>query len=81
MNLKNFPILVGSIPQLFDPELSNEFKNFPNLWEVHSTTFDPQLRNELKNFSNPEGTIPQLLTLNSEMKVLHWYLLWGFLQY
>ena len=27
------------------------------------------------------GSIPQLLILNSEMKDLHWYLLWGFLQY
>ena len=48
---------------------------------VHSITFDPELRKELKYFSNPGGSIPQLLTLNSEMKVLHRYLLWGSLQY
>ena len=28
-----------------------------------------------------EGSIPQLLILNWEMTDLHWYLLWGFLQY
>ena len=27
------------------------------------------------------GSTPQLVILNSEMKVVHWHLLWGFLQY
>ena len=39
------------------------------IWGVHSTTFDPELRNEFKIFSNPGGSIPQLLILNSEMNL------------
>ena len=40
-----------------------------SFWGVHYTTFYPELRNEFKNFSNPGGSIPQLLTLNSEMNL------------
>ena len=43
---------------------------------VHSTTFDPEHRNELKKISNPGGSIPQLLILNSEMN-LKILLIWG----
>ena len=35
----------------------------------------------IQNFFQSWGSIPQLFILNSEMKDLHWYLLWGFLQY
>ena len=58
----------------FEVHAKVEFPRFPpdvTTGRVHSTTFDPELRNELKNIPIQGGTIPQLLTLNSEMKVLY----------
>ena len=97
MKLKSFPILGGSIPQLFIlnsemnlnffqylgvhfttfyPKLWNEVKNFSNPGRSIPQLF---ILNSEINFKT-SGPF-QLLILNSEMKVLHWYLLWGFLQY
>ena len=57
--------------------------------KVHSTTLHASLNCTCKSrilkyfhqMSELEESIPKLLTLNSEIKVWHWYLLWGFLQY
>ena len=57
-----------------------EFYKFPpdvRSWGVHSTTFDPEPRNEFKMFSNPGGSIPQLLILNSEMNLNFFPILGG----
>ena len=45
--------------------------------KTSSTTFDPELRNEFKIFSNPGGSIPQLLILNSEMNLNFFPILGG----
>ena len=53
---------------------SNAKRDF---WEIiHNREFQ-----DFHQISVLGESIPQLLMLNSEMQVLHWYLLWGFLQY
>ena len=51
-----------------------------NLHPSLDTTWENRISMISTNVS-PGGSIPQLLILNTEMKDLHWYLLWGFLQY
>ena len=66
----------------FDPELRNELKNFSNPREHPFHNFWSYTQKwTLKFFQSWGGSIPKLLILNSVIKVWHWYLLWGFLQY
>ena len=43
-------------------------------WTVHAKVEFPRFPPDVRT----GGSIPQLLNLNSEIKVWHWYLLWGF---
>ena len=86
MNLKICPILGGPFHNVWSwPK--NEFKIF-FLKPTCNTHLTPmKYETEIIVWSNVNVlyTIPwvhfQLFILNSEMKDLHWYLLWGFLQY
>ena len=82
---------VGFHSTTFYPELRNKFKKIFQSWgggqDPHAILTSVRSGTETMVWSNVNalyttgGSIPQLLILNSEMQVLHWYLLWGFLQY
>ena len=67
-----FACIIG---QEMETENSHNFHQML-VWRVNSTNFYPELRNEFNFFSNLRDSIPQLFILNSEMKDLHWYLVW-----
>ena len=50
------------------------------LWQICTHNWTVHAKVEFQKFFMLGG-IPQLLILNWEMKDLHWYLLWAFLQY
>ena len=71
----------GSIPQFLTLKSEMNSKFFQS-WRGPFHNFWPWTQKwTLKFFQSWGGSIPQLLILNSEIKVWHWYLLWGFLQY
>ena len=52
-----------------------------NMHAALDSTCKSRIFRNVHEMSYLGGSIPQLLILNTEMKDLHWYLLWGFLQY
>ena len=77
---KNFSTPRGSIPQLLTLNSEMNLKIFPIFGRSIPQLLTLNSEMNLKIFPILREPF-QLLTLNSEMKVLHWYLLWGFLQY
>ena len=71
---------------IFDRKNSiSTFSNGPQLmekglWQICTHNWTVHAKVEFQKFLMLGG-IPQLLILNWEMKDLHWYLLWAFLQY
>ena len=75
MGKKVYAKLACIIGQEMETQNSHYFHQM-SVWRVKSTNFYPELRNEFNFFSNLGDSIPQLFILNSEMKDLHWYLVW-----
>ena len=73
-NRKNTKLTFSNDSQLMQKGL---WQNCMYHWRVHAKKEFPRFPPDVRT----GGSTPQLVILNSEMKVVHWYLLWGFLQY